>query len=167
MVVTPEQIETFIEVYGQTRHQGAAGAAAGVSTAWVTQRKKNDPEFRRRLVDAANRLDGAIMARTADVALRGAPRETINPRTGEPVVLRSYCKGTTIAYLEQYCGWHEQDSSGQGLVKQVELVDEGEPVRLLDVMRAKAADERGIQIEPVTGEPATTGTDTGTDAEPD
>ena len=148
MTVSDRQIERYFEVLGRTRVKKIAREAAGFSRAWYADRQKKDKAFRDRTIATIADLDTELSSKIVDVVRYGAPYETLD-REGNVIVLRKYCKATTIAFAERFLGWSDRGDDDDRGTKEVQLIgSDGKPVSLLAQLQAGVAKDKGVKIIP-------------------
>lgn len=99
--ISPEQVETFFTELADSCNVKLAARTAGISKAWVYERRTRDAEFRRRwgaaVRDGYAKLELVLLER----AMKGTPK-LVRTGSGGDRVMREYSTALAVALLRRH-----------------------------------------------------------------
>lgn len=107
--ITPEQVETFFAELADTCNVKRATRTAGISKAWVYERRTRDAEFRRRWAAAVREGYARLELILLERAIKGTPK-LVRTYAGNDRVMREYSTALAVALLRRHAETADSDA---------------------------------------------------------
>jgi hypothetical protein len=99
--IGPEQIESFFAELAGTCNVERSARMAGISKAWVYERRARDAQFRRRWADAVREGYAKLELILLERAIKGTPK-LVRTAKGTDRVMRDYSTALAVALLRRH-----------------------------------------------------------------
>lgn len=99
--IKPEQVETFFAELADTCNVERSARTAGISKAWVYERRKFDAQFRQRWIGAVREGYAKLELVLLERAIKGTPK-LVRTSRGTDRVMRDYSTALAVALLRRH-----------------------------------------------------------------